>query len=662
MTVATPSTTKKPRKVAAPSDTAFKRVGRLASLGLEEPWHAALLLPTGYEDLRRTAEAFSDLDVKDPRVMWLRPVMAPRSFFSSGVPRVVIDMADNTGAIARCTIFGDTKIWGERFAELAPGWFIVEGDVWRDEMQFKIKEEAPQEWVGRLRPRYPGKPNYLKPEDTRARVLGWLSRAIPVASQWVEEQLAPLIGRDELLADAGAPGWDLESLLLEAHQPTSDAMLELSRTALRRVAAFASLAKAHQHILRRPPARPVRLQSLRERAAAFAFQLTPDQRSAVIAFATELKKPSAMRGLLVGDVGSGKTAVFSLLAASTVDADPTHRVAILLPNLPLAEQVHREFTTWWPDLDVALVTGESAAQDLDRRRVLIGTTALLHRDVGELTLVIVDEEQKYSVEQRQALAGQQGHLLTASATCIPRSLALAKYGALTLAEIRSQHADKRIQTRLWQREDRSRLSRDLRQYLAAGEKLLIIYPMKESSEENEDRRNVEDAAAVWEPLAPGRVRLLTGSASDEHKSRVMADMRDGRAQILLATTVVEVGITIPGLRRVLIMAPERYGLTTLHQLRGRVARHGGDGWCDLFASEPLAAKADERLTAFLSCKDGFEVAELDLRLRGFGDLADGGSRQSGADNAFLFGETIRPEDMLWAEPIWKRVVEGSTGP
>lgn len=650
---------KKPKK-AEPDDTAFKRVGRLASLGLEHPWHAALLMPTGYDDLRRTAESFDEVPVKELRVMWLRPVMPPRSYFSSGVPRLVVQMADNAGTVERCTIFGDTKLWSERFAELAPGWFIVEADLWREERQFKIKEEATQDWVGRLRPRYPGKPNYLKPEDARERVLGWLPRAVPVAAQWVEEQLAPLIGRDELLADAGADGWDLEALLLEAHQPSSDSMLDLSRTTLRRVAAFASLAKAHQHILRRPPARPVRLLSLRERAQAFAFELTPDQRAAVRAFAAELRHPRAMRGLLVGDVGSGKTAVFSLLAASTVDADPHHRVAILLPNLPLAEQVHREFSGWWPDLDAVLVTGENGEQDLRRHRVLIGTTALLHRTVGDLDLVVVDEEQKYSVEQRQALSGQQGHLLTASATCIPRSLALAKYGALTVAEIRTQHADKQIHTRLWRREERSRLSRDLREFLAAGEKLLIIYPMKESSEENQDRRNVEDAAAVWEPLAPGRVRLLTGSATDEHKSRVMQEMRDGQAQILLATTVVEVGITIPGLRRVLVMAPERYGLTTLHQLRGRVARHGGQGWCDLFASEPLAPKAETRLTEFLSCKDGFEVAELDLRLRGFGDLADGGSRQSGADNAFLFGETIRPEDMLWAEPVWKRVAQGPT--
>src|SRR5690606_14958366 len=119
------------------------------------------------------------------------------------------------------------------------------------------------------------------------------------------------------------------------------------------------------------------------------------------------------------------------------------------------------------------------------------------------------------------------------------------------------------------------------------------------------------------------------------KRQVMDDMRSGRAKILIATTVVEVGVTLPALRRVMVVAPERYGLVTLHQLRGRAARRGGTGWFDLHSPAPLKEKQQEKLQLFTRCKDGFEVAELALKLRGFGDLARGGTKQSGADDSFL---------------------------
>lgn len=650
---------KSSKDAAAPIEetSAFKKVGRLASLGLTEPWQVALLMPAGYDDFRQPAPAAAALQARG--VLWLQPEGPVRTSFSSGVPRTTVSMRDGSGALVWATIFGDTKQWAPRLQEGNPGWFVCEPDVYRDELRLKIVEEVPEDWIGRMRPRYAGKPQYLAADKVRDVVHKWLDRALPLAASWLQERLEPLVGPDHLAAAAGTPGWTLIQVLEEAHLPSSPTMAETARQALRRVAAFSALAKVHAHILNRPPARAMDLRTCGQRSKAFGFELTSDQDRAIRTLTEELRRPVAMRALLVGDVGSGKTCVFASIAAGVADAGG--RTAILLPNLPLAEQVHREIAQAWPDLSPVLVTGGQEAGDLRRAKILIGTTALLHRTVGTLDLVVVDEEQKFSVEQREQLAGAAGHLLTSSATCIPRSQALARYGALTICELRQGHAKKDIQTRLWTASRKAALFAEIRAHLASGEQLLVIYPMKERGEQPIDpRHTVEQGRHGWEQLCSGRVRALTGDDDDATKTEVMAAMRDGTAQVLLATTVVEVGITLPGLRRMMIVAPDRYGLTQLHQLRGRLARHGGHGWCDLYAPEALGQKAAARLDAFMRCRDGFEVAQMDLELRGFGDLAQGASRQSGADRDILFGDAPGPEDVAAMENLWARVARSGS--
>lgn len=636
----------------AEDETAFKKVGRFAALGLREPWQVALLMPTGYEDLRETCGSLDEVAGRERALVWLRATSPVSSSGRGGVPRHSLSLSDARGMAVRGTAFGEGELWLPKLVN-AEGFFLVQPQEYRGELQLRLLEAVPDEWVGRMRPKYAGKPNYLAAEKVRDTVVSRLPRMLGQAAGYIENELAPLVGRDRLIEAAGLPGWTIEQLIEEAHLPVSPKMGIKAREALHRIAAFAALAKAHSHVIRRPAARPLELKSWPLRMGQLPFTSTSEQRSAVLDCARDMGQRRAMARLLLGDVGTGKTAVFGTVAVSTVDAGG--RVAILLPNQVLAEQVHAEIEEVWPDTNPRLVLGDSDDDDLDQLPLLIGTTALLHRHVGEFDLVIVDEEQKFSVEQRAALAGTSAHMLTSSATCIPRTQALAKYGAVAVSELRKCHVEKTIHTKLWTRDGKRDLFNELARYLEGGDQLLIVYPMKEKGEDLDPLLSVDEAAKVWERLYPGKVRVLTGDSSKETKSQVMSDMRANRAQILIATTVVEVGVTLPGLRRGMIVAAERLGLTTIHQLRGRMARKGGTGWCDLYSPLPLKDKQQEKLEAFTRCKDGFEVAELDLKLRGFGDLAAAATKQSGTDDSFLFGSAITPDHVAPMEPLWAEV-------
>jgi ATP-dependent DNA helicase RecG len=363
------------------------------------------------------------------------------------------------------------------------------------------------------------------------------------------------------------------------------------------------------------------------------------------------RAPIPRHHLLSGDVGTGKTVVYGLVAAA--NARNGDLSAVMLPNQALAGQVAREMGEMWPDLQIELITGVSRKSDLvvPSGGIVVGTTALLTRipaDVrARITLVVVDEQQKFSVAQREHLIEHGAHLLEVTATCIPRTLALARYGAIKVSRLTQPHTPKNIVSRIYQASQKADLFREIRASLAQGNQVLIVYPLKDSeqSAKNNERLAVEQAAQMWERAFPGKVRKIHGAMSDEEKSAALYDLREDRAEILIGTTVVEVGINLPRLRHVVVVDPGRLGLTQLHQIRGRAARNGGEGLFDMYLPTPPAEHTMERLSVLTRTQDGFKVAEDDLRLRGFGDLGVGSERQTGADETFLYGRPIRVDVM-----------------
>jgi ATP-dependent DNA helicase RecG len=381
------------------------------------------------------------------------------------------------------------------------------------------------------------------------------------------------------------------------------------------------------------------------------FMLTRDQRRVIAEIGQDLREPRAMQRLLMGEVGSGKTVV--ALHAMLRAVEHGHQAALMAPTETLA---HQHFATVQRLLGaepvaVALLTGSTPA----RRRedilgklasgelsLIVGTHALIEPDVSyrELAVAVVDEQHRFGVRQRAALDGRGApHMLHMTATPIPRTLALASYGDLDVSMLRELPRGRRtITTRLLSGErERERAYEELREQLHAGRQAYVVCPLIEQDDARpgEDARTsggegaVRAATAELERLRGGelagsRLLLLHGGMRPREKQAAMAAFAAGEADVLVATTVIEVGIDVPNAAVMVVENAERFGISQLHQLRGRVGRGEHPGSCFLMGPSPPGSA---RLRAMVEHSDGFRLAEIDLALRKEGELV--GTRQSG---------------------------------
>ncbi len=367
------------------------------------------------------------------------------------------------------------------------------------------------------------------------------------------------------------------------------------------------------------------------------WALTADQQRAVREITSDMTAPDRMHRLLMGDVGTGKTvvALFAMLLAIEND----YQAALMAPTELLAEQHAATLAQLVeplglrPELLVGRLTaGDKAA--VRRRlaeghaRLAIGTHALLEESTAfrRLGLVVIDEQHRFGVEQRAALIGKGAapDVLLLTATPIPRSLALTLYGDLDVSTIREKPPGRgAVRTAVRTASQREKVLSFVEGECRAGRQAYIVLPVIEESERADLRAATTMAAALaarWPSLAVG---LVHGRLKGDERDAVMRRFRAGEIHVLVATTVIEVGIDVPNATLMVIEHPERFGLAQLHQLRGRVGRGAGESFCILMAD----GRVPERLKAFAATDDGFRIAELDLRERGMGDLI--GARQSG---------------------------------
>jgi ATP-dependent DNA helicase RecG len=393
-------------------------------------------------------------------------------------------------------------------------------------------------------------------------------------------------------------------------------------------------------------------------ASVLPFKLTPGQRQAVKEIVDDMRSPAPMHRLLQGDVGAGKTIV--ALLAAIVAMENGLQVAFMAPTEILANQHFSNIARMLASsrFRVDLLTGSTpglqkhtVTSHIERgsTHLVVGTHALVQEAVTfhKLGLVIIDEQHRFGVEQRATLRekGLRPDVLLMTATPIPRTLALTDYSELEVSKITDLPPGRKpVRTLVKPESRRDEVFALIREELDRGRQAYVIYPLVEESEKIDLRSATEMADHLQAEVFPAyRVALLHGRMKQDAKDHVMQSFIAGHVQVLVSTTVVEVGVDVPNASVMVVEHAERFGLSQLHQLRGRVGRGAWESYCVLLYQAPWTDDARERLKTMASTTDGFVIAERDLELRGPGDVF--GTRQSGLPK-LRTGDLVRDRDIM----------------
>ncbi len=392
---------------------------------------------------------------------------------------------------------------------------------------------------------------------------------------------------------------------------------------------------------------------------ALPFRLTPDQQQVIAQLVAGLSAGRRLQALVQGDVGCGKTVVG--LALAMLFATAGFQAALLCPTTVLAQQHHltAERLLCALGLPVHLLTArEEAAQQRQVRThlsagqacLVIGTHSLLQEELqfARLGLVLIDEQHRFGVDQRAALLkkGRHPHYLAFSATPIPRSLALSVYGDLDVLQIRQKPAGRvPVRTILKKAVNRAEVLEFARFRMTQGEGVFWVFPQIDDGDQEQERayRSALSTYEHFQAMALARIGLVHGRMAKDEIAIAMRAFRLGELDLLVATTVIEVGVDIPHASVIVIEGAERFGLSQIHQLRGRVGRGNGEGFCFLLPGDGLTQTGLERLQVLRDCDDGFTIAEHDLQQRGAGDLL--GRLQSGT-TSFRFGDPWLDRELM----------------
>lgn len=372
------------------------------------------------------------------------------------------------------------------------------------------------------------------------------------------------------------------------------------------------------------PAQIYPLSDISDWLVSLPFEPTRDQLSAIKDIASDLQSPIARRRVVMGDVGSGKTLV--ILASAAMNYP---RISYLMaPTSILAEQIYAEARRLLPpQIKVLLVKSGDREPNFADAHLVIGTHALLYHELAPSNLIMVDEQHRFGSNQREKIArltenGEfRAHFIQFSATPIPRTLSMIQSELVSFSFLKQLPFEKRIKTKILQNDGFAGFMQDLRRELAAGNQAIIVYPIVQQSESSV-YQSLEEAAPFWKAQFAD---VMITHGSDKDKEEILRRFRD-EGRLLITTTIVEVGISLPRLSVILIVGAERMGLASLHQLRGRVGRKGQAGRCYLYTK---LKSPPQRLREFAATLDGFKVANIDLKNRQGGDLL-GGSVQHGA--------------------------------
>lgn len=633
--------------------------------GLQTVEDALYFLPRAYED-RRILKKISELRIGQKETGMGEIILSEVILYQNQRKRVFeVTVGDGSGRILLKWFQGNERYLRERFKKgrriIFSGevrWFrgrkeihhpeveIIEGDIERDSLNFKRIV-----------------PIYSEVEGVPPRTLRRLMKRIL-------EEYAPYLQSpipEEILERQGLI--DFQEAFQRVHFPPNDDSLQrlnlFQSEGHRRIIFdeffFLELGlalKKRQVTLEKGISFKTDGMLLKKGLSLLPFSLTSAQARVLREILEDMEKPHPMNRLIQGDVGSGKTIV-ALLASLPV-FENGYQVAIMAPTEVLAEQHYLTACRWILPLGIRMALLTSHIRGIEREtlyrqirqgeiQLVIGTHAIIQEEVEfyRLGFTIIDEQHKFGVVQRGQLRkkGMNPDVLVMTATPIPRTLAMTVYGDLDLSIIDEMPPGRKpIETRVFSEASRGQVYRIIREELQQGRQAFIVYPLVEESEKLELKDATRMAEQLQREIFPDfRVGLLHGRMKGEEKEVIMRKFKAGKIQILVATTVIEVGIDIPNASVMVVEHAERFGLSQLHQLRGRIGRGDHPSKCILMAPYRISEEAKIRLQAMERTTDGFKIAEQDLELRGPGEFF--GVRQSGLPD-FRVGRLLRDASIL----------------
>jgi len=566
---------------------------KFKKLGINSVGELALLLPYAYEDYR----LHETLIQKKPQLI----DATVSSVYKAPHSLQITFFAHNLGHTLQGVIFRPKPYMLHQFQVGSRDYYYGVVECKQGHCSMSMPKKITQ--VGSITPKYK---TALRSDVMQRLVKNCLNK----------EDLLKEIGREDVIAE-----------LLQLHFPTDKVLQpkelgEKTLWALKYTELFIYMKKLSEK-RRYFKALSSHAQEFRAWSKTLPFSLTPEQILAIKDIQADMKKDVAAKRMVVGDVGSGKTMV--ILAAAYMNMP--NRSILMAPTTILANQLFEEAKKYLPQCRIALVTNKTKRVDLNSYGFIIGTHALLYRELPEASLIMVDEQHRFGTAQRNMLEKlvinkeKKPHYLQFSATPIPRTQAMIESAHIDVSLITTTPFTKDIDSKVIHKSDFQALLLHVKREIAKNNQVLLVYPLVQQSEALA-YQSIEEARGYWEKHF---ANVYVTHGKDKEKEQVLLDFRE-KGDILLATTVVEVGISLPRLSTVVIVGAERLGLSTLHQLRGRVSRTGLKGYCFLYTNNSHS----ERLDKFIETKSGFDIANLDLKFRKSGDLLKGVS-QSGSE-------------------------------
>lgn len=738
-------------------------MSRLAKIGIEEPWELLLNLPVSYDDftapfknigaitrLGHGKSFYAKLILKGVKESSEinKEKAAKGEVPKSGTEYVRVELSDGIGSISSM-IFGRSEPWMllkrtklEQVVHVF-GKVSIKGSF----TNLSNLEIVPQEHIGKVVARYKGKEKVINPlkvaDLTKISLIHNTPRAV--------EEIMDALNEEEhgIIRNCRIPFNSLQQLLMTLHTPESADRLKLALESARKLNAYYGIRKALAATDRKPcpEARiPINLDLIKELVSRHPFSktITKDQRRAVWDILQDLDQDKPMDRLLSADVGNGKTLAYGIPAAYACRQGKN--VVVLLPTEPLAGQVKDNISAWYPEVNVHLLTAGFKGE-VKKGDMLVGTTAILtwlkNNPEWTVDFAITDEQQKMGTQQRDELNNLGTHILEATATPIPRTMAQTLFGSKKVSVIKDCPVVKNITTKLIGNtlDERRALMANLEGWVAKGMKVAVIYPLvaeqqayfyhvksevkKEAEKlagllkkasgisvkstnpvedcghlqheldntvedgyiieihaeesahnrlekrfhryagdnadlfrylgtrideemEAKNKTTIMSAASKWEKKFPGRVAVIHGRSKRTEKAEIIKLMNNDGADILISTTLIEIGVDVKGLMALATINAEKLGAYTLHQLRGRVARSGGDGDFFMMAScpvEDLEPGSKERLDLLVKYTSGDDIAVYDMEQRGFGNLSSGGKDQKGFDDGLFPTLKLAPAEL-----------------